>query len=120
MVNYDRIVPVEKIDLLSLYGTILNIANISYYPLECENVEGNFIVEANSTYLACQPVKTLDFGEATAATVYFVAAYDYKEIKINGETVSTEGHGVMANGATLHKAVLADSAVTVSLVTPDV
>lgn len=120
MVNKDRIVPVEKIDLLSLYGTILKFGDVSYDLAESTDVKGTFILEANGTYLANQPVKSLDFGEATAAMVYLVAAYDFEGFKVAGSAVEAEGDEIKADGATLYEVELADSAVTVTAVTPSV
>lgn len=117
MINNDRIIPVQKIDLLSLIGTFLNIASISFEVLKSADVDGIFTVSANGTYLVDQPVMTLDFGSATAATVYFVPAYSYESIKLAGADVTAE---VKPDGASLYKAVLADGAVTVTAVTPEI
>ena len=44
MINKDRIVPVQKIDFLSLIGTILAIHGTSYDVLASKDVEGTFEV----------------------------------------------------------------------------
>lgn len=117
MVNYDRIVPVQKIDLLSLIGTFLALASINYTVLPSLDVNGEFIVEENGTSLANQPVKTLDFAEgATEATVYFIADYHFDGISIAGVKQTAE---VKADGVSLYKATLASGAVTVTAVTPE-
>lgn len=115
MINNDRIVPVTKTDLLSLYGAVLNIASVSFDVLASADVDGNFTVAANGTYLANQPVMTLDFGTSTAATVYFIPAYSYAGIKAGGADAEAD---VNADGATLYKAVLSSGSVTVTAVSP--
>lgn len=118
MINNDRIVPVQKIDLLSLYGTVLNLIGTDYDVLQTTDVLGDFIVESDDTYLANQPVKTLDFAEGvSAATVYFIPDYAFAGFSINGTAAEVEAE-IQSDGVTLYKAELADSAVTVSAVTP--
>ena len=77
MVNNDRIVPIQKIDLLSMYGTVLKIASVSATVLAANDINGFFSVTgtgAAGTFLANQPVKQLDFAAGvTSGTVYFVA-----------------------------------------------
>lgn len=114
MINTNRIVPIQKTDLLTLFGGILAVASVSYTVLASADVEGTFTVGEAGTYLANQPVKTLNFT-AASGTVYFVAAYDFGGIAING--VAAEAT-VKNDGATIYKAVLADGAVTVTAVTP--
>ena len=117
MINSNRIVPVQKTDLLSLYGTVLNLIGTSYTVLESPDVEGNFVCTASGAAgnkLANQPVKTLDFTSGTTSgTVYFIPAYDFEGFKIAGAKVTVTGT-VNADGATLYKAVLADAAITVT------
>ena len=124
MINNDRIVPVQKIDLLTLIGTVLGLNNTSYAVLQTSDTLGDFTVTgtgAAGTKLANQPVKTLDFASGvTSATVYFVADYNYAGVSIAG-TATTPAAGsatVKADGVSLYKAVLADSAVTITAVSP--
>ena len=124
MVNNDRIVPVQKIDFLSLIGTVLTLHGTSYSVLAADDVEGNFSVTgsgAAGNKLANQPVKSLDFKTGvTSGTVYFVAAFDYEGFKVAGTAVTpAEGSAdVKADGITLYKAVLGSGAVTITAVTP--
>ena len=117
MINSNRIVPVQKTDLLSLYGTVLNLIGTSYTVLQSTDVEGNFAVTASGAAgnkLANQPVKTLDFTSGTTSgTVYFIPAYDFEGFKIAGVAATATGN-VDADGATLYKVVLADAALTVT------
>lgn len=127
MINNDRIVPVMKMDLLSLFGTILGIGGTSYSVLAASDILGTFSVTGSGsagTFLCNQPVQTLDFPAAvTGATVLFVAAYDFAGITVAGAaaTIDTDGlalDDVQADGATLYKAVLASGEVTITAVTP--
>ena len=123
MINNERIVPVVKTDYLSLIGTILGLNGTSYTVAKSPDVEGNFVIEAEGAagnVLANQPVKTLDFADGTtSATVYFVADYNFVGFSIDGAAVVATGT-VVADGISLYKAVLADSAITVTAVTPAV
>lgn len=124
MINNDRIVPVQKIDLLSLLGTVLGLIGTSYSVLASSDVEGTFSVTgtgAAGNLLANQPVKTLDFASGvTSGTVYFVAAYDFAGITVAGAaaTIAEGSATVEPDGVTLYKAVLSSGSVTVSAVTP--
>lgn len=124
MINNDRIVPIQKTDLLSMIGTVLNIASVSYAVLAATDIEGDFSVTgtgAAGNFLANQPVKTLDFPEAvTGGTVYFVPAYDYEGITVAGAaaTIADGSATVSPDGVTLYKAELASGEVTVTAVTP--
>ena len=126
MINNDRIVPIQKIDYLSLIGTVLNIASVSYSVLASTDIEGDFSVTgtgAAGTFLANQPVKSLDFASGvTGGTVYFVASYDFDAITVAGAaaTFASASADVVADGVTLYKAVLATGEVTVSVITPAV
>lgn len=124
MINNDRIVPVMKIDFLSLIGTVMELASISYNVLAATDTEGDFSVTGSGsagTFLANQPVKTLNFPTAvTGATVYFVPALDYEEMQINGvtEELADGSDDIVADGITLYKAVLSSGDITVTAVTP--
>lgn len=124
MINNDRIVPIQKIDLLSMIGTILTIANVSFNVLASSDVEGDFSVTgtgAAGNLLANQPVNNLDFADGvTGGTVYFVAGYNYNGITVAGAaaTLDESSVTVQPDGVTLYKAVLASGEVTISAVTP--
>lgn len=117
MINKNRIVPITTIDLLSMYGVILHVGGVNVAALEADNVLGEYTITAAGSYLADQPVKSMDITSSTA-TVYFVAGYDYEGFKLNGTavtpTIPTEG--LMPDGRTLYKAVLASGAVTITKV----
>lgn len=124
MINNDRIVPIQKIDYLSMIGTILKLHGTSFTVLASTDVEGDFSVTgtgAAGNLLANQPVKTLNFASSvTSGTVYFVANYDFAGFTVNG-SVATMGSGsatVVADGVTLYTAALSSGEVTVSVITP--
>ena len=117
MLNTNKIVPVQKTDLLTLYGTILKIANISAEALTGAN--GVYEVKTNSkTYIADAPVKSLDIDKTasslTANTTYFVADYDFTGVTCDGTAVTSTA--VVPDASTLCKAVLDSGTVTVSKV----
>jgi hypothetical protein len=122
MINTDRIVPIQAIDLISMYGLILlqNSNNSSLAALDAID-PGVFEVAsgAGSLLLADEPVETLDFATGyTAGTVYFVPAFDYSGFTINGSAVTPEEDSdeVNPDGRTLYKAVLASGEVTITQV----
>lgn len=117
MINQDRIVPVVKTDLLTLYGTILKIANVSVTALNAADTAGDFEQTTNSATVICsEPVKSLNFGSSvTAATVYFVPAYDYKGFTKTSASLTVTGD-VSADGATLYSATLSTNALTIAKV----
>ena len=117
MINNDRIVPVTVTDLLTLYGNILTIAGTTIDSVQATN-PGIFEVEdATNTLIAADPVAKMDFAEdVTAATVYFIPAYNYAGFSLNGVAVATAGDTVDPDGRTLYTATLADSAVTIAKV----
>ena len=122
MINTNRIVPVEKVDLLSLYGLILKqdtTNNSTLTKLAAKTVDGDFqITSGSAPLLADQPVKSCDIDVTTssvsACTLYFVADFDYKGFSKDGTAVETEGVDVVADGVTLYKAVLYSGDITIS------
>lgn len=116
MINNDRIVPVTVTDLLTLYGNILTIAGETVDAVQATN-PGIFEVEdAANDLIAAEPVAAMDFAEGvSAATVYFIAAYNYSGFTIDGAAATVTGD-VNPDGRTLYKAELATGAVTVTQV----
>lgn len=118
MINKERIVPVVATDLITLYGTIMKIAGETITALEADSA-GEFTITtaASGDQLANEPVKKLNFDTGvSAATVYFVPAFDYAGFEIEGAAVVPTGDDVNPDGATLYKAELATGAVTISQV----
>lgn len=124
MINKDRIVPIQKMDLLTMIGTILALHGTSYAVLAASTIEGAFSVTgsgAAGNKLANQPVQTLDFASGvTSGTVYFVAAYDFAGITVAGAaaTIADGSATVDPDGVTVYKAVLGSGEVTITAVSP--
>lgn len=125
MINTNRIVPIEKVDLISMYGLILrqNSNNSSLAKLEADTVDGDFQIKTNSAVLiADQPVKSVDIDATTssvsAATLFFVPAYDYEGFTVDGAAATIADNDVTVNpdGHTLYKAVFGSSTVTITQV----
>ena len=119
MVNEDRIVPVTKIDLITLYGLILKVANVDVAKLDATGTGTFEIASALTTdyVLADEPVKSLDIASTvTSASVYFVAAYDFEGFTVGGTsaTIASGSVDVDADGNTLYLAVLANGEITIS------
>lgn len=119
MINTDRIVPVQNIDLISLYGLVLLQAsgNSGLTALDATN-PGQFNVTSTSgsLLLADEPVETLDIASGVSSvSVYFVPAYNYAGFTINNVAVTPTGD-VNPDGRTLYKAVLASGAITITKV----
>ena len=116
MINKDRIVPVMKADLISLYylmvkalnpGSTINIARSS-------TVEGDFTV-ASGMVVCDQPAKTIDVADGASA--YFVPALDFEGFTVSG--TATEYTGTIdPNGADLYFVVNEHGALTVTMITP--
>lgn len=127
MINKNRIVPVMKTDLLTLYGTMLALASVSYSALAATDVAGDFSVTGTGsagTFLCDQPVKAIDIPEAvTGCTVYFVAGYDFDGITVASAAPTfnssyLKNSDVVGDCAALYKAVLSSGTVTLTAVSP--
>lgn len=129
MINNDRIVPIQKQDLITMYGTIINLIAKSggedtIPVLEASTVDGAFSVTGTGdagVKLANQPVQSLDFASGvTAGTVYFVAAYDFTGITVAGAaaTIAEGSATVNPDGATLYTATLSSGTVTIAAISP--
>lgn len=116
MINNNRIVPVQVIDLISLYGLILkqDSNNADLTAVQATNPGVFEITEASDPLLAAEPIQSCDFGEdVTAATLYFVPAYDFVGFTLNGVATTPTGD-VNPDGRTLYQAVLSSSAITIT------
>lgn len=122
MINTNRIVPVQKIDLISLYGLILkqDSNNSTLAKVDANNANGDFEITAASTPLiASEPVTTCDIdSDVSTATIYFVPSFDYAGFTIDGAaaTIASNGVTVAPDGHTLYKAALASSTITITQV----
>lgn len=121
MINEDRIVPVTKTDLITLYGVILKAANVDVAKLDATGTGTFEISQALTTdyVLADEPVKSLDIASTvTSASIYFVAAYDFEGFTVGGAsaTIASGSADVETDANTLYLAVLADGKITISKV----
>ena len=125
MLNTNRIVPITKVDLITMYGLILlqASANSSLAKLASDDVEGDFSIKTNSAVLiADQPVKSVDIdataSSVSAATLFFVPAFDYEGFTVDGAAATIADNNVTVNpdGHTLYKAVFGSSTVTITQV----
>lgn len=121
MINTDRIVPVTKTDLITLYGNIMTLAGSTVAALKATN-PGEFEVEeapANGSLLAAEPVTTLDIdADVSAVTVYFIPAYDFAGFTVGGAaaTIADGSDEVDADGSSLYTAALATGEITITKV----
>ena len=117
MINEKRIVPVTKVDLLTLYGNIMKLAGTTVGDVQASE-PGVFVVSSGSgNKIAAEPVKSFDFATGVSSmTVYFVPAFDYEGFKVQGTKVTTLGATVAADGATLYTATLSSGDVTIAKV----
>lgn len=121
MINDARIVPIQSIDLISMYGFSLAVAAAAASGTAPEKLAAadiaTFEVDTNSkTYIAAEPVKSLNFGSSiTASTIYFVPAYDYTGFTKDSATLTVTGE-VVADGRTMYSATLSTNALTIAKV----
>lgn len=118
MINADRIVPVQNIDLLSLYGLVIKQSVAALAKLEAVN-PGEFAPESGAKLIAAEPVKTCDIQSGLTATdIYFVAAYDYEGFSLAGTAVEPQAGSdeVLRDASTLYKATLAGGKITITKV----
>lgn len=122
MINTDRIVPIQAVDLISMYGLILKVAGTTLTVANATDTDGNFELEEapeSGSVICSEPVSTFDFdSDVSAATVYFVPAYDYAGFTIGGAaaTIADNNVEVEADGRTLYLATLSSSTVTITQV----
>lgn len=106
MINNERIVPIVRVDLLTVYGTMLKLAGTTIAAAESSAVGEFTIASASGNYIANEPVRKLNFASGTSAVVYFIADYEYDGFYIAGTKVTTTGTAVNADGKTLYTATL--------------
>ena len=117
MINKNRIVPVTKTDLITLYGNILKIAGVTIGKTSTDEPGVFALTEGSGNILADEPVKSFDFGsDVSAAVIYFVPDFGYEGFSIAGTKVVTLGADVDADGATLYTATLSSGDVTIAKV----
>lgn len=118
MINSDRIVPVEKVDLITLYGNIMVLAGTSVAKIDGE--QGVMEVTGSGSVgnkLASEPLKSCNFDDGvTACVVYFIPSYDYVGFSVDGTAVVTAGAEVDVESVNLYTATLSSGTVTIAKV----
>lgn len=119
MINTERTVPVTDIDLITLYTRMFSIANVTVAKLAATALGTFQVTDGTSALLCAEPAKVIDIdataSSVSAATIYFVPAYDYEGFTIDGVKVTPTG-SVDADPGALYKAVLATGAITITKV----
>lgn len=128
MINNNRIVPITKIDYLSLISTVIKLiknGNFAEVPFQIfstvTNEPGVFNFDSGSgdmgIVLANEPIKTFNIGSSVSAlVVYFVPDSAYEGFSINGTAVTATGAPVNTDGVSLYKATLSDGAISIAAV----
>lgn len=117
MINTDRVVPIESVDLLSMIGIIMALDNTSVTKASATTTGVFSLTSGSGNFLAAEPVKSLNFASAvTSAVVYFIPAFDYEGFSVNGSAVTTSGTAVDADSRSLYTATLSGGAVTIAKV----
>ena len=118
MINANRIVPVQDIDLLTLYNMILNATGTTISAIAASDEDGNFTAAAGNK-LCNEPAKSINIT-AASGTVYFVARHDWEGFKVNGTATAPASGTVVKDGCTLQSATISSGDITVAAVTPGV
>lgn len=121
MINAERIMPVTKTDLISLYSVIL--AQNSEYSayllhLAADSVDGCFKCDSAGLFIADQPLKSCDFGTfEDPVRVFFVADDHFSGFSIDGVKVTPSASSVevIADGS-LYSVTVANNTLTVAKV----
>lgn len=111
MINANRIVPIQKQDLITLYSVILSAASVTLTKADPSDVDGNVAIATGSSsthHLVSAPAKSITFaGTVTADNVYFVASVNgFDGFKVGTTEITPSGTDIVADGVTLYKAVL--------------
>lgn len=115
----NRVVSVTTTDLITLYGTVMTLANMSVTPVDAIDPGEFAITTGSGNVLASEPIKTFDIGSGVSSiTIYFIPAFDYAGFTIAGEaaTIADNDVTVDPNGNTLYKAVLSSGTITITKV----
>lgn len=118
MINNDRIVPITKIDYLSL---IYFIESTSKNVGVLKVVDGVASVPSASQFaelLVNEPVKKIELVTGSKPLV-FVASYDFEGITLNGEAVDVDTE-IKKDGVSLYSVSQLEGAVNVAELTPEV
>lgn len=106
MINNDRIVPIQAIDLLTLIYTEQGI-NSSKFALATTNKVGCFDIQTDpdaGSYLCAEPVKEMNISSSVTTGIYFIPDYDFKGITVDGNPAAliTDSDDIIADGVSLY------------------
>ena len=113
MINNKRIVPIDKLDLLTAYNMILNAAGTAITAIAADTEDGAFTVDTANTF--CNEPAVSIKVTAESGNFYFVPAHTFE-----GMTGVTVSGTIVADGKTLYKGAISSGTVTVTPVTPGV
>ena len=110
-----RIVGVTGVNLMSLYYTAFAMANADGVQVTPTDADGIYTLESAPSDVAfcIEPVQSLTVGAALTDAVYFVPAFDFTGITING--TASDVSEVNADGKTLYVVSSAGAVTQVSL-----
>ena len=116
MINNNRIVPVQRIDLLSLYVTMLKMAGHDFDLLSAATIDGQFEIpsDASGALFANQPVKSVELGTAKSLAMYFVADYSFSGFTADGVAVPVTGDDIVPDACTLYYAASDVGGITIT------
>lgn len=98
----ERIVPVERTDLMNLYYTMLAVGGTAPAVIEATN-PAEFTIAADG--FCEEPLKTATVT-ATSGTFYFVPSFDFVGFTYNDAAVVPTGDEILADGRTLYKGTI--------------
>lgn len=108
----DRIIPIERTNLINMYYTMMSIAGSAPTVLQATD-PGVFTIAAAG--LCQEPVQSANVTLASGS-FYFVPAFDYVGLYISNALVTTTGDDVVADGTTLYKATVSSGAISIEQV----
>lgn len=114
MINTERIVPIQRMDLISMYQLILNMAEVGATALQPVRI-AEFELPDTGVYIASEPVKTVEVS-VDGGVLAFVPAYDYVGFTHEGVLVEpAEGSvEVVPDGKTLYVAEISSGSLTIA------
>ena len=125
MINNDRIVPITRTDYLTFLATICELITAAseifsdgFSTLPAADVEGNFTISQNGTYILDQPAKNVNVFAGVTAQILFLADYEFEGFQVDGVPVVLIQE-VKKDAATLYGASISSGEVSVFPISPD-
>lgn len=108
----DRIIPIERTNLINQYYTMMSIAGSAPTVIQA-TTPGQFTISAAG--LCVEPVQSANVTLASGA-FYFVPAFDFAGFSISNALVTPTGDEIVADGVTLYKATVSSGAISIDKV----